>query len=69
MKDLKIMTRFSYWKMRECYLQNSYANNDEIMAIKGILERGTTVWNSPNYIGSTMMEINTVDESKHDWSY
>lgn len=69
LKNLKVMTRFSYWKMRECYLQNSYANNDEIMAIKGILERGTTVWNSPNYIGSTMLDINTVDESKHDWSY
>lgn len=69
LRDLKVMSRFSYWKMRECYLQNSYANNDEIMAIKGILERGTTVWNSPNYIGSTMLEINTVDESKHDWSY
>ena len=69
MRELKIMTRFSYWKMRECYLQNSYANNDEIMTIKGILERGTTVWDNPNYIGSPSLDLNAVDESKHDWSY
>lgn len=69
LKNLKVMTHFSYWKMRECYLQNSYANNDEIMAIKGILERGTTVWATPNYIGSINLEINEVNEYKHDWSY
>ena len=69
MRDLKVMTRFSYWKMRECYLQNSYANNDELMTIKGILERGTTVWGNPNYIGSPSLDFNEVDESKHDWGY
>lgn len=69
MRDLKVMTRFSYWKMRECYLQNSYANNEELMAIKGILERGTTVWGNPNYIGSPSLDFNEVDESKHDWGY
>lgn len=69
LKNLKVMDHFSYWKMRECYLQNSYANNDEIMAIKGILERGTTVWATPNNIGNVNPEINTVNEYKHDWSY
>lgn len=69
LKNLKVMVYFSYWKMRECYLQNSYANNDEIMAIKGILERGTTVWATPNNIGNVNLEINTVNEYKHDWSY
>lgn len=69
MSALKCMTRFSYWKMRECYLRNSQASNDEIMTIKGILERGTTVWKSPAYIGSPSIESNTVDETKTDWSY
>lgn len=69
LQHLKVMTHFSYWKMRECYLMNSYANNDEIMAIKGILERGTTVWNSPNYIGNTLLEDNNVDENENTWSY
>ena len=69
MQRLKVMTHFSYWKMRECYLMNSYANNDELMAIKGILERGTTVWNSPNYIGNTRLEDNNVDENENTWSY
>ena len=69
MSALKCMTRFSYWKMRECYLQNPYASNDELMTIKGILERGTTVWGNPNHIGSPSLESNAVDESKTDWSY
>ena len=69
MSALKCMTRFSYWKMRECYLQNPQASNDELMTIKGILERGTTVWKSPAYIGSPSIESNTVDETKTDWSY
>jgi hypothetical protein len=69
MRDLKVMTRYSYWKMRECYLQNSYANNEELMTIKGILERGTTVWGNPNYIGSQSLDLNAVDESKSDWGY
>lgn len=69
MSALKCMSRFSYWKMRECYLQNPYASNDELMTIKGILERGTTVWDNPNYIGSPSLESNAVDESKTDWSY
>ena len=69
MSALKCMTYFSYWKMRECYLQNSQASNDEIMTIKGILERGTTVWKSPAYIGSPSIESNAVDETKTDWSY
>jgi hypothetical protein len=69
MSALKCMTRFSYWKMRECYLQNPYASNDELMTIKGILERGTTVWGNPNYIGSPSLESNAVDENKTDWSY
>lgn len=69
MKSLKVMSRFSYWKMRECYLQNSNATNDELLTIKGILERGTTVWNSPNLIGSPVIDSNEVDETKADWSY
>lgn len=69
LSSLKVMSRFSYWKMRECYLQNSYANNEELMAIKGILERGTTVWNTPGAIGSPSLDYNAVDEDKEDWAY
>lgn len=69
LKQLKVMTRFSYWKMRECYLQSPHATEEELLTIKGILERGVTVWNSPAMIGSQSLDYNQVDESKEDWGY
>lgn len=69
LRQLKVMTRFSYWKMRECYLQSPHATEDELLTIKGILERGVTVWNSPAMIGSPSLDFNQVDESKEDWGY
>lgn len=69
LRQLKVMTRFSYWKMRECYLQSPMATEEELLAMKGILERGVTVWNSPWMIGSPSLDNNEVDESKEDWGY
>lgn len=68
LSSLNVMTKYSYWKMQECYLRNSFATDTEIMAIKGILERGTTVWRSPNDIG-TMADDNAVDEENNYWRY
>lgn len=69
LKQLKVMTRFSYWKMRECYLQSPKATEEELLTIKGILERGVTIWNSPAMIGIPSLDFNQVDESKKDWGY
>lgn len=69
MRALKVMTRFSYWRMRECYVRNPNASNMEVMAIKGILERGCTIWGDPNDIGSVSIDSNAVDETKTEWSY
>lgn len=69
LKQLKVMTRFSYWKMRECYLQSPHATEEELLTIKGILERGVTVWNSPAMIGSPSLDYNQVDDNKEDWGY
>ena len=55
--------------MRECYVRNPNASNMEVMAIKGILERGCTIWGDPNDIGSVSIDSNSVDETKTDWSY
>lgn len=69
LSSLKVMTRYSFWRMQECYLRNSFATDTEIMAIKGILERGTTVWGRPEDIGSMAVDDNQVDESKTFWRY
>lgn len=49
--DLKCMTKFTYWKFAESYL---IGNIPEQMkkTIRGIFEKGVTVWTSPNDIGN-----------------
>lgn len=69
LSSLKVMKRYSYWKMQECYLRNSFATDTEIMAIKGILERGTTIWGNPNDIGASTVDDNELDESNTYWRY
>lgn len=51
-QNLKCMTRFTYWQMRECYV---LGNLPEVFrqAIRGIFESGVTVWAAPEYIGRT----------------
>lgn len=51
-KDLKCMTNFSYWKMKETYLICSNADEGVKNVIRGIFEKGVTVWNDPNKIGN-----------------
>ena len=51
-KDLKCMTNFTYWQMAEAYVSASHMPEQYRMAIKGILEAGTTVWTRPGDIGT-----------------
>lgn len=55
--NLQVMTSFTYWKMKET---NIRGNIPEPMkqAIRGIFEKGVTVWNDPNEIGVIDMAIN-----------
>lgn len=47
--DLRLMTKFTYWKLQESFL---YGNIQESAkeTIRGIFERGVTVWNDPDDI-------------------
>lgn len=51
-KNLKVMTKFSYWKMQETYIQSANVPEGHKQTIRGILEKGVTVWSNPNEIGS-----------------
>lgn len=51
-KDLKCMTKFTYWKMAEAYISSSHMPEQYRMTIKGIFEAGTTVWSKPADIGT-----------------
>lgn len=52
-ESLKVMTKFTYWKMHELYISSSTCPEEYRLTIKGIFEKGVTVWDKPEYIGNT----------------
>ena len=63
MSKLSLMSHFTYWKMSECYLVR--ANMPEAFkgTIRGIFEKGVTVWKQPFNIGRTSVRDNRIDTS------
>lgn len=59
MTALKIMNHFSYWKVSETYITCAKANEAEKDAIRGVLEKGVTVWGNPSEIGNIAPAANT----------
>lgn len=59
MAALKIMNHFSYWKVSETYITCAKANEAEKDAIRGVLEKGVTVWGKPSEIGNIAPAVNT----------
>ena len=49
--DLRVMSHFSYWKLSEIYIQTAGIPESFKQAIRGILEKGVTVWNNPIELG------------------
>ena len=45
------MEHFTFWKMHELYIRSSTCPEEFKLAIKGIFEKGVTVWNNPDDIG------------------
>ena len=50
--SLQCMEKFTYWQMQECYVMGTLPEQARL-AIKGMFERGVTVWARPEYIGVT----------------
>lgn len=51
-QNLKCMTKFTYWKMSETYLTCANADEGAKDVIRGIFEKGVTVWSNPADIGN-----------------
>lgn len=58
MPALKVMDHFSYWKVSETYITCAKANEAEKDAIRGVLEKGVTVWGNPSEIGNIAPMVN-----------
>ena len=62
-KTLSLMTEFTYWKMAECYLVDTSIPEGFKASVRGIFEKGVTVWRSPQRIGNTNVRNNRIDKT------
>ena len=60
MPKLKLMDKWTYWKCSETYITCARANETEKDGIRGILEKGVTVWGNPDDIGNAALDSNGV---------
>lgn len=49
--SLMVMTKFTYWKLKETYIRSAGMPETFKQAIRGIFEKGVTVWANPDDIG------------------
>jgi hypothetical protein len=50
--NLMVMTKFTYWKLQETYITSARMPESFKQIIRGIFEKGVTVWADPSYIGN-----------------
>jgi hypothetical protein len=51
-QSLMVMTKFTYWKMTESYLSSAMVPEGHKQVLRGIMEKGFTVWANPADIGN-----------------
>ena len=56
--SLHCMTHFSYWKLSETYIKSARIPESYKQVIRGIFEKGVTVWREADMIGSTDIGLN-----------
>lgn len=57
--NFQVMTNFTYWKLNETYIISSKCPEPMKQAIRGIFEKGVTVWGNPANIGNIDIADNT----------
>lgn len=56
--NYQVMSKFTYWKLTETYLTSSTCPEQFKQTLRGIFEKGVTVWNDPSDIGNIDMADN-----------
>lgn len=64
---LSLMKYFTYWKLTECYLEKADMPETFKGTVRGIFEKGVTVWRDPSYIGAANVRKNKIDSSVEVW--
>lgn len=57
--SLMVMSKFTYWKLQETYFSSAAVPESFKQIIRGIFEKGVTVWADASYIGNTDYADNT----------
>jgi len=57
--DFQVMGKFTYWKLRETYLASGACPETFRQTIRGIFEKGVTVWSNADDIGMIDIADNT----------
>lgn len=52
-QSLHVMSNFSYWKLQDCTIVAAGMPETYKQTIRGVLEKGVTVWRDPGMIGQT----------------
>ena len=60
---LSLMTEFTYWKLAECYLERADIPETFKGTVRGIFEKGVTLWRSPQRIGTINIRNNRIDKT------
>lgn len=58
---LSLMTEFTYWKLAECYLERADLPETFKGTVRGIFEKGVTLWRSPQRIATINPRNNRID--------
>lgn len=56
--NFQVMTKFTYWKLKETYIDAANCPETFKQTIRGIFEKGVTVWNNPNDLGTMPLYTN-----------
>lgn len=59
-ESLMVMEKFTYWKLSETYLVNTNIPEQYKQVIRGIFEKGVTVWANPSDIGNIDIADNDI---------
>lgn len=58
-RNMLCMSKFAYWKVQETNITCANANESERETMRGVLEKGVTLWDAPESIGNTDVSTNT----------
>jgi hypothetical protein len=56
--NFMVMENFTYWKLKETYITGANCPENFKQAMRGIFEKGVTVWSNPEHIGTLDMADN-----------